>query len=72
MSNKTFITTNLFKRIDYRNKNQLCTLDFVQFLKENGIFINEGDCYFITKQFDTNNDGILNLSDFIKFICPMS
>jgi hypothetical protein len=46
-------------------------MDMVNFLRENGIMdVNEADCYFVMKFFDSDEDGKLNYPDFLQVTLP--
>ena len=51
---------------------QIDTLDLVVFFRDNYLVVSEADCYMLVKQMDSNNDGLLNLSDMMKILCPRS
>jgi Ca2+-binding EF-hand superfamily protein len=67
---KSFLPVNVFQRIDVRRRMQIDTLDLVAFFRENYIVVSEADCYMLVKQMDSNNDGLLNLADLIRILCP--
>ena len=62
---------NVFQRIDTRRRMQIDTLDLVVFFRENYLVVSEADCYMLVKQMDSNNDGLLNLADLIRILCPL-
>lgn len=46
------------------------TLDLVTFFRENNLVVSEADCYLLVKQYDSNDDGVLSLHDFMFILCP--
>ena len=50
---------------------QIDTLDLVVFFRDNYLVVSEADCYMLVKQMDSNNDGMLNLADLIRILCPL-
>ena len=51
---------------------QIDTLDLVVFFRDNYLVVSEADCYMLVKQMDSNNDGLLNLADMMRIMCPRS
>ena len=49
---------------------QIDTLDLVVFFRDNYLVVSEADCYMLVKQVDSNNDGVLNLADLMRILCP--
>ena len=46
-------------------------MDVVNFFRDNGIMeVNEADCYFVIKFFDSDEDGKLNYTDFLQIVLP--
>jgi hypothetical protein len=50
---------------------QIDTLDLVCFFRDNHLVVSEADCYMLVKQMDSNCDGLLNLSDLMRILCPL-
>ena len=50
---------------------QIDTLDLVVFFRDNYLVVSEADCYMLVKQMDSNNDGVLNLADLMRILCPV-
>jgi len=55
-----FVVLNAFKRLDRGDKDYLTTLDFLLFLKENGVIVGEQECYMLVTAFDSNKDNKLS------------
>jgi hypothetical protein len=51
---------------------QLDSLDFVVFFRDNNLVVSEADCFMLVRNTDSNNDGMLNLADMMKLLCPRS
>jgi hypothetical protein len=49
---------------------QIDTLDLVVFFRDNQLVVSEADCYMLVNQMDSNNDGLLNLADITRLLCP--
>lgn len=65
-----FLVVNAFQRIDQRRRMQIDTLDLVVFFRDNQLVVSEADCYMLVNQMDSNNDGMLNLADVMRLLCP--
>jgi Ca2+-binding EF-hand superfamily protein len=65
-----FLALNVFQRIDRDRRMQIDSLDLVVFFRDNYLVVSEADCFMLVNSVDSNNDGLLNYSDFIKIICP--
>jgi hypothetical protein len=46
------------------------TLDFVTFFRDNYLVVAEADCFLLVRANDSNADGMINLSDFMKMLLP--
>lgn len=51
---------------------QIDSLDLVVFFRDNNLVVGEADCFMLVQQMDSNNDGLLNLSDMMRILCPRS
>ena len=48
-------------------------MELVNFFRDNGVTnINEADCYFVIKYFDSDVDGKLHYPDFVQILLPCS
>lgn len=65
-----FLALNVFQRIDLNRRMQIDSLDLVVFFRDNQLVVSEADCYMLVKQMDSNNDGLLNLTDMMRILCP--
>lgn len=62
---------DLFQRLDRAGKGFVKPMDILNFLRDNGIHtVFEADCYYITKFFDSDEDGQLGFMDFCQMILP--
>ena len=60
-----------FCRIDRNQDGFISPIDLVNFMRDNGnMDINEADCYFVMKFFDSDEDGKLNYPDFLQIVLP--
>ena len=70
-SNENVEPYSLFQRIDRNEDSFVTSIDFLNFLRDNGIHnITEADCYYVVKFFDSDLDGRLNYPDFMQMILP--
>ena len=49
---------------------QIDSLDLVVFFRDNYLVVSEADCFMLVNSIDSNNDGLINYTDFIKILCP--
>ena len=66
----TFLLLNIFQRIDTKRQNNLETLDFVTFFRDNYLVVSEADCFLLVRANDSNADGMISLSDLMKMLLP--
>jgi hypothetical protein len=67
--NHHFEPYSAFCRLDYDNWQQVSSQNLQTFFKENGLAgIAVGECAKVVKQFDGNNDGLLNYEDFCNMV----
>ena len=59
--NNGLVVLNAFCRLDKDRKQQINTMDLLDFFRQNGLIVSEADCYMLVKQFDSNGDGMLSL-----------
>lgn len=57
--NENFEPYSAFLRIDRSQSGFISPRDFLNFIRDNGISdgITEADCYYVTKYFDSDEDG---------------
>ena len=70
-TNMNFEPYSSFQRLDRNEDGFLQPLDFLNFLRENGITeATEADCYYIVKFFDADEDGKLSYPEYLQIILP--
>ena len=71
VNHKEFVVLNAFCRIS-NQKQLITTLDLVEFFRENGLVVSEGDCYMLVTAFDKKGNGMLSLGDMMLMLAPSS
>ena len=61
-----------FKRIDELGVGYIRDADLHMFLKENGVAASENDILYLFSLFDSNGDGRMTYSDFLKAVLPVT
>jgi Ca2+-binding EF-hand superfamily protein len=71
VSNEFFDLYSAFNRLDRNQDGFITPLDILNFFRDNGVTsVNEANCYFMIKYFDSDMDGKLHFSDFMQILLP--
>ena len=71
VSNEFFDLYSAFNRIDRDQDGFISPLEFLNFFRDNGVtHLNEANCYFMVKFFDSDFDGKLHFADFMQMVLP--
>ena len=71
VSNEIFDCYAAFCRIDRNQDGFVTPLELLNFFRDNGVTsVNESDCYFVIKFFDSDVDGKLHFADFMQILLP--
>lgn len=65
-SNEMFEPYSVFCRVDRNQDGFVTPMELLNFFRDNGVTdVNEADCYFVIKFFDSDEDGKLHYPDFL-------